>query len=66
MEIKTNNLIRDSRPKLASIEAARGIAALLVVLFHATAIINLPKYFSALPFSGFFLFGYAGVDFFSF
>jgi len=50
--------------RLVGIEASRGIAALLVVLFHTTVIMNLPKYFGALPLHGLFKFGYAGVDFF--
>jgi exopolysaccharide production protein ExoZ len=50
--------------KLQGLEASRGVAALLVVLFHASAIMSLPKYFGAKPLEGFFGFGYAGVDFF--
>lgn len=46
------------------IEIGRGIAALLVVCFHATGIIGLPKYFGQSPLGGAFSFGYAGVDFF--
>lgn len=46
------------------LEIGRGIAALLVVCFHATAIIGLPKYFGLSPLGGVFSFGYAGVDFF--
>lgn len=64
MTIEVNKSIRDSQPKLAGIEAGRGIAAIMVVLFHATGIMNLPKYFSTEPLNGFFNFGYAGVDFF--
>jgi peptidoglycan/LPS O-acetylase OafA/YrhL len=46
------------------IEIGRGIAALLVVCFHATVTIALPKYFGQSPLGGMFSFGYAGVDFF--
>lgn len=46
------------------IEIGRGVAALLVVCFHATGIIGLPKYFGQVPLGGVFSFGYAGVDFF--
>jgi peptidoglycan/LPS O-acetylase OafA/YrhL len=46
------------------IEIGRGIAALLVVFFHATVTIALPKYFGEAPLDGLFSFGYAGVDFF--
>lgn len=53
-----------SKVRLTGIEAARGFAALFVVLFHATAIMSLPKYFAAVPLGGVFSFGYAGVDFF--
>lgn len=46
------------------LEIGRGVAALLVVCFHATAIIALPKYYGHVPLGGLFTFGYAGVDFF--
>lgn len=46
------------------IEIGRGIAALMVVCFHATGIVGLPKYFGQVPLGGLFSFGYAGVDFF--
>jgi exopolysaccharide production protein ExoZ len=46
------------------IEIGRGIASLLVVCFHTTAIVGLPKYFGQPPLDGIFSFGYAGVDFF--
>lgn len=64
MKIKIDTAIPESHIRLSGIEASRGIAAMLVVLFHATGIINLPKYFSALPLNGFFSFGDAGVNFF--
>ena len=50
--------------KLAGVEAARGVAALLVVLVHASSMFGGEKYFGAQPFGGFFKFGHAGVDFF--
>ena len=46
--------------KLTTLEAGRGIAALLVVACHATALISL----STNPPNTFFKFGYSGVDFF--
>lgn len=47
------------------IEAGRGIAATLVVLFHASgSIFAAPKYWNAHVFGGIFDFGYAGVEFF--
>jgi peptidoglycan/LPS O-acetylase OafA/YrhL len=50
--------------KLDGIEAGRGIAALLVVLVHATSIFGLPQNLGVPAFSGLFKFGHAGVDFF--
>ncbi len=50
---------------IRSIQAARGVAALLVLLFHASqSIFALPKYFGGMPFGDAFGFGHAGVDFF--
>lgn len=48
--------------KLSSIEAARGIAALMVVFYHAAR--HLKADFGVLPWGGIFKFGHAGVDFF--
>ena len=50
--------------RLNSIEAARGFAALLVVLYHATVVLALPKYLGISALGGLFNFGHAGVDFF--
>jgi exopolysaccharide production protein ExoZ len=50
--------------KLLGVEAGRGIAALLVVLVHASAMLAEPKYFGEMPFDGIFRFAHAGVDFF--
>ncbi len=50
---------------LNTLQACRGAAAILVVLFHASgSIFALPKYFDCKPFGPLFDFGYAGVDFF--
>jgi len=46
------------------IQVGRGIAALLVVLFHLGASLALPKYFGVKSFHGPFYFGSAGVEFF--
>lgn len=50
--------------RLAGVQAARGIAALLVVLYHAGRLIALPQYVGFIPLGAFFNFGHAGVDFF--
>ena len=50
--------------RLSGVEAARGLAALLVVLVHASSMLSSPKYFGRKPFGGIFAFGHAGVDFF--
>ncbi len=47
---------------LGSIETGRGIAAFLVVLYHAS--VHMDKETGERPFSSAFLFGHAGVDFF--
>ncbi len=53
-----------SNPKLVSIEACRGIAALLVLLAHGAGFIAAGQYFSYLPLAGVLSFGTHGVDFF--
>ncbi len=50
--------------KLRGVEASRGIAAVLVVLRHATDLLAVPKYFGTWPLGGLFIFGNAGIDFF--
>lgn len=50
--------------RLRGVEAARGVAAVLVVLVHATDMLADPKYFGRLAFDGLFVFAHAGVDFF--
>jgi peptidoglycan/LPS O-acetylase OafA/YrhL len=50
--------------RLDLVQAARGVAALLVLLYHCTETIGLPKYAGAQPWLGLFRFGHAGVDFF--
>lgn len=47
-----------------SVQAGRGLAALLVVLFHASVLVRSPKYWGVAPLNGAFLFGHAGVYFF--
>lgn len=53
-----------SQSKLWAVEAARGVAALLVVLVHASSMLGAPKYLGELPLGGIFKFAHAGVDFF--
>ena len=50
--------------KLLGVQAARGIAALLVVAFHAERAVSLPQYLGHQPLGGITGFGHAGVDFF--
>jgi peptidoglycan/LPS O-acetylase OafA/YrhL len=52
------------RGKLLGIQAGRGVAALLVALYHGGRMISLPQYAGSVPLGGFFTFGHAGVDFF--
>ncbi len=47
--------------RIRPLEAARGIAAVLVVLYHATQFVEMT---GASPLGGVFHFGFAGVDFF--
>ena len=50
--------------RLNTVQAARGIAALLVAVYHSTGVIKQPEYAGVKPFGGFFSFGHAGVEFF--
>jgi peptidoglycan/LPS O-acetylase OafA/YrhL len=50
--------------KLAGIQTARGVAALLVVLYHGTRELVLPQYLGFMGLDNVFGFGHAGVDFF--
>ncbi len=50
--------------KLLGVEAVRGLAALMVVLFHAGRLLSGPRDYGRLPFGGAFDFGRAGVDVF--
>lgn len=52
----------DTRPKLQSVETARALAAILVVLYHAAR--HIASNVGYLPFGSFSKFGHAGVDFF--
>lgn len=50
--------------KLSGVEAARGIAALLVVMLHAEGAVSSPNDYGYVVFDGLMNFGRAGVDFF--
>ena len=50
--------------KLLGVEAARGVAAVLVVLVHVTSVLAVPNSYGVRVFGGLFDFGRAGVDFF--
>ncbi|MDB5348588.1 MAG: putative acyltransferase [Schlesneria sp.] len=50
--------------RMQGIDACRGIAALLVALFHVEIHLKKDKYLNFDPFNGWFLGGFAGVDFF--
>ncbi len=60
----TSRTSRGRGSKLLSVEVARGLAAVLVVLVHTTDMLADPKYFGTKVFDGLFKFGHAGVDFF--
>jgi peptidoglycan/LPS O-acetylase OafA/YrhL len=51
--------------KLSNVEAGRGIAATLVVLYHTTIYyFSTPKYWTGTALNGLFAFGHSGVEFF--
>lgn len=50
--------------RMHSIEAARGVAALMVVLLHAANLMAVEHFSGHVGLGGFFGFGYVGVDFF--
>jgi peptidoglycan/LPS O-acetylase OafA/YrhL len=52
------------RQKFEWVEAARGIAALAVVLMHSANLMNVPHLSGHVGLGGIFNFGYVGVDFF--
>ncbi len=54
----------DARRTFRSIEAGRGVAAVLVVLYHADRLVPNPAYWGARAFHGAFVGGHAGVEFF--
>jgi exopolysaccharide production protein ExoZ len=55
---------QSANEKLSGVQAARGIAALMVVAYHATRSLSLPQYLGHVPFGNALGFGHAGVDFF--
>ena len=57
-------LVPLKRERLDGVQAARGAAALLVVLYHCGRMLSLPQYVGRIPLGNVFEFGHAGVDFF--
>lgn len=55
---------KNNSARLVGIDASRGIAALLVVLYHVEITVARPTYWDVDPLNGLFLFGGRGVDFF--
>lgn len=64
MQSVGTTLPASDRDRLDGVQAARGAAALLVVLYHCGHMLSLPQYVGRVPLGGFFEFGHAGVDFF--
>lgn len=56
------SIVRSENETIYTIQAFRAIAAVLVVLFHATNLYN--ENYQIHPLNGFFLFGFSGVDLF--
>jgi len=54
----------DPARRLLGIQLARGLAAVLVVLYHAGRGLAPAQYLGAIPLGGVFNFGHAGIDFF--
>ena len=52
------------RAELTTLQAGRGIAALLVVLYHASGLFSSNKYWQTIVLKGVFGFGFAGVEYF--
>jgi peptidoglycan/LPS O-acetylase OafA/YrhL len=66
-ESTMSNILAPASPradKLLTIEAARGIAALLVAFYHGALVVDLTWPGQGAPFGGLFGFGHAGVPFF--
>ena len=52
------------RERLDGVQAARGAAAVIVLLYHCGRMLSLPQYLGRVPLGDVFEFGHAGVDFF--
>ncbi len=52
------------RERLDGVQAARGAAAVFVLLYHGGRMLSLPQYVGWIPLGDVFEFGHAGVDFF--
>ncbi len=60
--VQDEHIIRPKQNTIYSIQALRGVAAILVVLFHATQFFI--EHYQFAPFRGLFLFGFSGVHIF--
>ncbi len=60
----TSAPLRQNAPKMASIEAARALAAFAVVLLHAANLMRVEHFSGHIGLNRIFDFGYVGVDFF--
>ena len=56
--------VPNEKTKMVSLEAARALAAIVVVLLHAANLMNVPHFSGKVGMDGIFDFGYVGVDFF--
>ena len=67
-DIRVHNVtaesIRPSLLRLDSLQAARGVAAILVVFFHCNLVLSFPDTYGRAPLAGAFAFGNCGVTFF--
>ncbi len=61
---QTASLPVETRHRLIGIQAGRGAAAMLVAVYHAARMLDLPQYLGHVPLWDVFRWGHAGIDFF--